>query len=229
MSAPLTVIIPTIDAADRLSPTLAALTEGVVDGLVRELVIADGGSTDGIEALAEGVGARLVRAPRGRGTQLHAAARSTETPWLLFLHADTVPAPGWSAAVAAHMALEPDKAGWFRLAFDSSATMARVTAGWANLRSRVFGLPYGDQGLLIPRALYDETGGYRSIPLMEDVALARAIGRRRMAAIEAVATTSAGRFVAEGWFRRGWRNLTTLALYFAGVSPERLARRYERR
>jgi hypothetical protein len=87
-------------------------------------------------------------------------------------------------------------------------------------------LPYGDQGLLISRGLYTRVGGYPQIPLMEDVALARRLGRRRLAPIDACATTSAERYVAEGWLRRGGRNLTNQALYFLGVSPERLAARY---
>jgi hypothetical protein len=106
--------------------------------------------------------------------------------------------------------------------------MARIIAGWANLRSALFALPYGDQGLLVSRALYDKTGGYRPIPLMEDVALVRRIGRRRLARLRVAAVTSAARYATDGWLRRGWRNLTTLALYFLGVDPERLARRYSR-
>ena len=85
-----------------------------------------------------------------------------------------------------------------------------------------------DLGLLISRALYDQAGGYPPIPLMEDVALVRRIGRRRLARLGAAAVTSASRYGADGWLRRGWRNLTTLALYFLGVAPERLARRYQR-
>jgi hypothetical protein len=86
-------------------------------------------------------------------------------------------------------------------------------------------LPYGDQGLLVRRDVYDAAGGYDRIPLMEDVALARRLPLR---AIPAIAVTSAARYRRDGWLRRGWRNLSTLALWFAGVSPERLARRYRR-
>ena len=228
MSAPLSIVIPTLEAADRIGPCLGALSEGLMSGLIHELIIADGGSQDAIAELADALGARLVTAPRGRGQQLAAGARAARGEWFLFLHADTVLAPGWAGVVRSHMDNGPQRAGYFALRFDTSATMGRLVAAWANLRSALFALPYGDQGLLVSRLLYRQTGGYRPIPLMEDVALVRRIGRRRLARLDAAAVTSAARYGADGWLRRGWRNLTTLALYFLGVAPERLARRYTR-
>jgi len=228
MSAPVSVVIPTLEAADRIGPCLGALGAAVMAGVIHEVIVADGGSSDAIAEVAEAVGARLVTAPRGRGKQLAAGAKAARGDWLLFLHADTVLAPGWGAAVLAHVQTRPGRAGYFTLRFDTQGPMARIVAGWANLRAALFALPYGDQGLLISRALYDQAGGYRPIPLMEDVALVRRIGRRRLARLGPAAVTSAARYGADGWLRRGWRNLTTLALYFLGVAPERLARRYER-
>ncbi len=228
MTAPVSVVIPTLAAAERIGPCLAALVEGVVEGLVREVVIVDAGSGDGIEEIAEAVGARLVPAERGRGRQLRAGAEAARGDWLLFLHADTVLAPGWAAAARAHITAAPDRAAFFRLRFDSRATMAGVTAGWANLRSRLFAMPYGDQGLLLSRALYDGAGGYPPTALMEDVALVRRLGRGRLAALPAIATTSAERYEREGWIRRGARNLLFVLRYRLGADPDRLAERYRR-
>ena len=227
MTAPVSVVIPTLDEAARIGPCLAALTEGLMRGLVTELVLADGGSTDRIEAVADAAGARLVAAPPGRGPQLAAGARAARGAWLLFLHADTVLSPGWAEVAARHLADSPDRAAYFRLAFDSRHPMARVTAGWANLRARAFGLPFGDQGLLLSRALYERVGGYPEIPLMEDVAIARRL-RRALTPLDAAAVTSAERYLREGWLARGARNLSTQALWLAGVPPERLAARYRR-
>jgi rSAM/selenodomain-associated transferase 2 len=224
LSAPLSVVIPTLEAADRIGPCLGGLSEGIA-GLIREVILADGGSSDAIAAVADATGARLVTAPRGRGTQLAEGARAARGEWLLFLHADTVLAPGWAEAVRRHIARGPERAGYFRLAYDSDAAMARVTAAWANLRSRALRLPYGDQGLLVARALYQRVGGHPPIPLMEDVAIARRLGRR-LVPLDALAVTSAEHYLREGWARRGARNLSTLALWYAGASPERLARRY---
>lgn len=226
MRAPLSVVIPTLDAAGRIGPCLGALSEGL-EGLVREVVIADGGSADAIAEVADAVGALLVTAPPGRGTQLAAGARAARGDWLLFLHADTVLLPGWSAAVRDHIICRRDCAGYFRLAFDSGHLMARITAGWANLRARTFSMPYGDQGLLISRRLYEDVGGYPEIPLMEDVAIARRLGRR-LVRLDGTAVSSAERYRRDGWVRRGARNLSTLALWFGGVPPDRLARRYRR-
>ena len=228
MSAPVSVVIPTLEAAERLGPCLAALTEGLGEGLIRELILADGGSSDEIAEIADAAGARLVAAPRGRGTQLAVGAGVARGDWLLFLHADTVLAPGWAAAVRGHIQNGGGKAGYFALRFDASGLAPQLVAGWANLRAALFGLPYGDQGLLIGRALYRSVGGYPESPLMEDVALARRLGRGRLARLGAAAVTSAERYARDGWLRRGWRNLTTLALYFLGISPDRLAERYGR-
>ena len=228
MSAPVSVIIPVRDAAAQLPPCLAALAEGAVDGLVAEVILADGGSTDDIADLADGVGARLLAAAPGRGPQLRAGAAAARAPWLFFLHADTVLPPGWPGAIRAHIERAPDRAGYARLAFDSAHPMARVTAGWANLRARAFALPYGDQGLLVARAVYDAAGGHPPLALMEDVALVRRLGRQRLAPLALTVTTSAARYEREGWIARGWRNLTTLMLWRLGVPAERLCRRYER-
>ena len=191
------------------------------------MIFADGGSTDGTEAIADATGATFLPAPRGRGPQLRAAAETARGEWLLFLHADTVLSDDWVAAARAHMAHGGARAGWFRLRFDAKGVAPRLVAGWANLRSRL-GLPYGDQGLLIHRALYRKVDGYPPFPLMEDVSIVRALGRRRLARLNAIATTSADRYEAAGWLRRGARNLLTLARYFLGANPETLAKSYEK-
>lgn len=228
MPAPVSIVIPTLNAAGRIGPCLGALVPAALDGLLREVILADGGSEDGIADIAAAAGATLLTARRGRGAQLAAGARRASGAWLLFLHADTVLQPGWIAAVRRHIARDPARAAHFDLAFDAGGAAAAATARWANLRSRLFALPYGDQGLLIPARLYGEIGGYPDIALMEDVALVRRLGRRRLARLDACAATSAERYLREGWLRRGRCNLTTLLLYLLGAPPEKLAARYER-
>ena len=224
MRAPLSIVIPTLNAAGSLQGTLPVLTEGLSAGLVRELILSDGGSEDATQRIGEEAGAIFLFGPPSRGRQLQAGADAASGAWLLFLHADTVLSPGWSKTVLDHLG-NADCAGYFRLRFAARGAAPKLVAGWANVRSRVFGLPYGDQGLLVSRALLDSIGGYLDIPLMEDVAMARAL-KGRLTPLPVVATTSADRYLREGWLRRGAGNLITLCRYLTGSDPEVLARSY---
>ena len=213
------VVIPTLDAAAHLPRMLAAL-----DGA--EVVVVDGGSRDATAAVARAHGARVLSAPRGRGGQLAAGVAATTGEWLLLLHADTVLAPGWAAAAQAHMATRAACAAYFRFALDSADSRARRLERWVALRCRVLALPYGDQGLLVPRVLLEDVGGVQPLPLMEDVDLVRRIGRARLAALPVDAVSSAVRWERDGWRRRSLRNLGCLALWSAGVPPRVIARLY---
>lgn len=224
MSAPISVVIPTLDAADDLALCIAALAEGQAAGLIREIVVSDGGSTDRTRAVAQAFGAQVVTGAPSRGGQLRRGITAAEGVWLLVLHADSILAPGWSIAVAAHVASRHG-AGWFRLAFRAQGAAPVAVAAWANLRARLFALPYGDQGLLMRRAAYEDAGGYPDQRLMEDVALVRALPRP-LVGLNATITTSAERYLRDGWLRRGAGNLWTLARYLTGTDPDALADRY---
>jgi rSAM/selenodomain-associated transferase 2 len=227
MRAPISVVIPTLDAAEHLPATLAHLMPGLSEGLIRELVISDGGSTDDTARIAEDAGARLVTGAKGRGGQLRRGVAAAQGEWLLVLHADTHLGEGWVGAVCKHLELSPDKAGYFRLAFRSSHPGASIVARGANLRTRWFHLPYGDQGLLISRELYDRIGGYPDQPLMEDVEIARKLGSR-LSPLAATAHTGADRYEQAGWLRQASRNLWRLARYRFGAGSEGLAQGYDK-
>lgn len=225
---PLSVIIPTLDAAAALPATLAALAEGREQGLVREVLIADGGSRDATAALAQARGARVVPAPRGRGAQLQAGGAAAAGAWLLFLHADTRLAPGWAASIAAFISGTGNdaRAGYLRFRLDDAGAAARRVEAVVAWRCRVLALPYGDQGLLISASLYRAVGGFRPLALMEDVDLIRRLGRRRLVALDVDAVTSAARYRQGGYVRRPLRNLGCLTLYFLGLPPRVLVRLY---
>lgn len=216
----LSVVIPVLNGGNDLGACLASVAEA------DEVVVVDGGSSDDSVTIATAAGARVIAAPRGRGTQMHAGTAAARGDWLLFLHADTRLGEGWHAAVAAHGAAAPGQASYFALRLDDEAWQARIIERGVAARSRLLGLPYGDQGLLIARHLYDEVGGFRPLALMEDVDLARRLGRQRLRPLPATALTSAERWRRDGWLTRSTRNLGCLALYGAGVSPARLARLY---
>ena len=211
MPAPITVVIPTLNAADTVGPTLACLYQAMGKSLINEVIFADGGSIDHT---------------KGRGSQLSTGAKAAKGQWLLFVHADTVFSAGWETHMRAHINTQT-KAGYCKLSFDTNGFAPVIIAGMANIRSRLFGLPYGDQALLISQKLYQQVGGYPDIPLMEDVALARKL-RGKMMPMPITASTGAQRYIKDGWFARSRKNLITLALYFIGVPPEKLAKRYNR-
>lgn len=213
-------MIPTLNAASVVGAAVAALAP------LQDVVVVDGGSRDATVDAAAAAGARVVTAPRGRGTQIAAGIAAARSDWLLLLHADTRLGPGWWEAVRHHIAGTPDRAGYFRFTLDSGAPEARRLERAVAWRCRWLGLPYGDQGLLIHRRLLDAVGGMRPLPIMEDVDLVRRLGPRRMLALPATATTSAIRWEREGWTARSARNLTCLTLWFLGVPPTVIRRIY---
>ncbi|MCY3830947.1 MAG: TIGR04283 family arsenosugar biosynthesis glycosyltransferase [Rhodospirillaceae bacterium] len=224
----LSIVIPTLNEAARLSATLAALSTKDGGGEAPDIVVSDGGSQDATAELARGAGARVVTGAPGRGSQLAAGAEAARGNWLLFLHADTRPAAGWRAAAAAFMAdpANRQRAGYGRFRLDDPHPRARRLEKRVAWRCRRFGLPYGDQGLLMGRDFYRALGGYRPIPLFEDVDLVRRIGRNRLVALDIDAVTGADRFLQAGYRRRSARNLALLSLYLMGVPPAWLARLY---
>ncbi len=222
----LSIIIPTLDAAPSLPATLRALAEGAA--LVREVLVVDGGSRDATLAIADAQGAQVVTAPRGRGSQLATGGVMARGEWLLLLHADTRLAPGWAAAVADFVAVPEnrERAAYWRYRLDDDRAAARRLERLVAWRCRRLGLPYGDQGLLIAAELYHAMGGFRPLPLMEDVDLVRRLGRRRLVPLDADAVTSAARYRRRGYILRPLRNLCCLALYFLGVPPAIILRLY---
>jgi rSAM/selenodomain-associated transferase 2 len=227
----ISVVIPTLNAEDGLAACLTAIVPAAVDGLVREVIVVDGGSSDRTLKIIDQSGAELIRAGSSRGEQLSVGAARARSPWLLFLHADTVLEPGWEREVSALIERTDNgrrkpAAAAFRFALDDDGFWPRLIEAGVALRCALFRLPYGDQGLLIPRHLYQQAGGYARLPLMEDVDLVRRIGRRRMTILRARAVTSAVRYQQEGYVRRSARNLSCLTLYFLRVPTRVIARLY---
>ncbi|MBL8566543.1 MAG: TIGR04283 family arsenosugar biosynthesis glycosyltransferase [Hyphomicrobiaceae bacterium] len=227
----ISVIIPTLNADERFAACLTALVPAAVEGVVREVIVVDAGSTDHTLKIADQAGVDVVVSEAGRGLQLRAGARRARQPWLLFLHADTVLSPGWDIEAVEFMERVDNgrhrpMAATFSFGLDDYGAAPRILEWLVAMRGLLLGLPYGDQGLLIPRQLYDEVGGFQPMPLMEDVAIVRRIGRRRIWRLRAGAVTGSSRYRAEGYLRRVMRNQLCIALYAAGVSPARIANFY---
>lgn len=215
----ISVVIPTLSAEAGLPACLAALVPGMVDGLVREVIVVDGGSTDRTVEIADHAGVDVVCAPApGRGAQLALGASKARHPWLLFLHADTVLGDGWVREVRTLIDRiangdSSDTAAAFRFALDDEGLKPRLLEAAVALRCALFKLPYGDQGLLISRRRYDALGGFKPLKLMEDVDLVRRIPRRERVMLRTSATTGATRYRRDGYLNRSLRNVACLSLY----------------
>lgn len=215
----ISVVIPTLDEEDGVARAVASASEA------DEVVVVDGGSRDRTVAVAEAAGARVLRAPAGRGGQLDVGAGATSGDWIVFLHADTRLEAGWREAL---LGVSPTTMGGaFRFAVDSPRRAFRVVEALVAWRCRLFSLPYGDQALFVRREAYERTGGFPPYPLMEDVAFVRRLAKEgRPALLRPRAFTSARRWERHGIAGTTVRNLWLLAQYAAGRPPERLARVY---
>lgn len=229
-AAPVSVVIPTLNVAARLPACLDALAPAAVDGLVREVIVVDGGSTDMTAAIAEGFGATAIKSAPGRGGQLAAGARVARGDWLLFLHGDTVLEETWAPEARGFVEADAPGAAVFTLAFDAKGVAPKIVAAGAMARTAILKSPYGDQGLFLSRTLYNAIGGFKEMPLFEDVEIIQRIirhgGRGALHVFKSKAVTSADRYERAGYMRQVLTNAWRLARYHAGVSPEKLAERY---
>ncbi len=218
------VVIPTLREATTIGGILADLANmpSVID-----VVVVDGGSDDGTVDVACAAGARVMASPPGRALQLNTGAGAVRGEWLCFLHADV------RMPLAARDALETIvtdpkvSAAVWRFGLDGPGVWFRLIEFGTLVRDRIGGLPYGDQGLLVRRTLFQEVGGYPEIPLMEDVAIVRALRRHgRLKRLSGPLIVSNRRWKREGPYKTWVRNAGLVAAYLAGVPPARLARWY---
>ena len=229
----LVIVIPALNCASSLDRMLESISRIARDA-GWPIVVADGGSTDATVTVAKRHEARIVSAEPGRGVQLSAGAGAAisdlQAEWLFFLHADSIPDPGWQETLAAFIR-KPENiacAAYGRFELDHDTPAARRLEAMVAWRCRWLGLPYGDQGLLIHGDLYLSVGGFTPMDLMEDVSIVRRIGRHRLIGLPTGITTSASRYRRDGYIRRPLRNLTCLALYMMGAAPPLIRRLYYR-
>lgn len=185
----ISVVIPTLSAERGLPRCFDSLISAAVRGVVREVIVADSGSADQTLSIADAAGAHIVTTPsKRRSAGLIAGAAAARSDWLLFLHPETALEPGWENEVESFISQalpERARAAVFRFALEDFGGEARRAEAKAALRSWLLALPYGDQGLLIPKRLYVKLGGYRDLARMEDADLVRRIGRRRLVSLRA--------------------------------------------
>ena len=222
----LSVVILALNEAHHIGALLADLAEARAAGV--ELILVDGGSTDGTAALAAPAVDRVLTAPRGRANQMNAGARAAAGEVLWFLHADSRLPPEAPAALL-HVCARGVLWGRFDVRLSGPMPVLRLVERAMNLRSRLTGIATGDQGIFVTRAAFERVGGYPEIPLMEDIALSKALRRlARPACLRTRITTSSRRWEEQGALRTillMWRLRLAYAL---GADPRRLARLYGR-
>jgi rSAM/selenodomain-associated transferase 2 len=221
------VVIPTLNEAGRLGLLVDALQ---VEPGLKEIIVVDGGSTDGTPSVAERLGTRLIMSERGRGEALRAGAAVATGEFLLFLHVDSVFPCGGLAAIEEILDHNPCVPGGnFRLVFDGDTRFARgLTVFYAWIRR--FALYYGDSGIFVRRAVYEALGGFRPMALMEDYEFVRRLERAgptcRIEDLSLI--TSSRKFAGRRPIGIVWGWMLVHLLYWAGVSSNRLARLYYR-
>ncbi|MCZ6597265.1 MAG: TIGR04283 family arsenosugar biosynthesis glycosyltransferase [Planctomycetota bacterium] len=221
------MIVATLNEAKNLPRLIESLAADGTDDRPDEIVVADGGSTDGTADLAARLGARVVHAPSGRGVQLAAGAEAAAADLLHFLHADTRVAPGALAAVRRAYRDPRVIATGMRQRVESPARIYRFIERAADLRVRC-GYVYGDSGLAVRRESYRQVGGFRSMPIFEDLDLSRRLRRSGKVVLvdEARLFVSPRRWQRDGALRGTLRNWILTLGWAAGMDPERLARHY---
>jgi len=223
-AADLSVVVPVLNEAATIEGRLNALQGLRQQGV--ELIVADGGSTDGSAERAAPLVDRVLIAPRGRAAQMNAGAGASRGDVLLFLHADTALPP---TAVDDLLAALDGGALWgrFDVRIDGRQPLLRLVERMINLRSRLTGIATGDQAVFVRRTTFERVGGYADQPLMEDIALCTALKQiAPPACLRATVLTSARRWETHGVTRTIFLMWRLRAAYFFGADPARLAVRY---
>jgi len=219
----LSVIIPTLNEAAGLGSVLTRV--GTANGI--EVIVADGGSTDATREIAAGTGATVLNVSGGRAAQLNAGAAVAQGRCLLFLHADTYLPDSYGRVIREALDQPAVVAGAFRFRTDGAGWPMRVVEWGTNVRSRLLGWPYGDQGLFLEKRVFDEIGGFADLPIMEDFDLVRRLRRRgKVTTVSAAVVTSARRWRRLGALGTVLRNQLMILGFWVGIAPERLARFY---
>jgi rSAM/selenodomain-associated transferase 2 len=224
----LSIIIPVLNEQSQINAAIEQIKAQSFDGAY-EIIVVDGDPQGGTIRVIRDKAVTCIAGSRGRGRQMNAGARAAAGDVLLFLHADTRLPPDGLTNICRVLENRQYVGGAFDLAIDSGRWILRYIAARSSRRSRWNRIPYGDQAIFVRKDYFEKIGGFKDIPLLEDVDLMQRIKRdgRRIHILRDKVTTSARRWQSEGVVYTTVRNQVVLMLYYLGVSPRRLARLYK--
>ena len=216
----ISIIIPVLNEAN----TIARVISTARNAENVEIIVADGGSSDGTVEIAQNRADRSISTTPGRATQMNAGAAASTGDILLFLHADTLLPRGYDSLVRQALAKPSSAAGAFELKIDGRRLCLRLVETGVNWRSNFLQMPYGDQAIFLSSATFDKIGGFPDLPLMEDFEFVRRLKKQgRIEILPLPVLTSARRWQQVGVLKTTIVNQIVIIAYFLGVSPDRLA------
>ncbi len=220
----ISLIIPTLNESACIRETLTCLVENAMGPI--EIILVDGGSTDSTVEIAAEFDVQIVNCTAGRSAQMNAGAAVATGDILMFLHGDTRVPKGFDQWVINTLNQKPI-AGAFDLKIAGDSWALRWVEWGVKVRSRVFQLPYGDQGIFLKASTFYEFGGFPELPIMEDFVLIRSLAKcGKIAIVPSAVTTSARRWEAQGVFKTTLINQVMIIGYALGIAPDRLRQWY---
>ena len=220
-----TVVIPTYNSEKTIENTLNSICK-----YFNKIIIVDADSCDLTIQMSKKYNIKIIKSLKGRGPQLILGAEHAATDWIFFLHSDTIIKKNNIIDINQFITntLNNNKAASFKIKFNTNNIWSNLLSILVNIRSKYLKLPYGDQGLLISKSFYKNIGGYKNIPIMEDVEIIRAIGFRNIKILNSYIITDAARFENQGWIYRPMINLFCLTLYFLGFNINNINKIYKK-
>lgn len=227
MSAAVSIIIPTYNEAESIGETLRVVKSFAGNPHSIEIIVVDGDSADATAAIVKAENVKIIVAPRGRGSQMHAGAQAATGDVLWFLHADTTPPSNGIAEILRVLENKNVVAGNFTIRFDGAGNAARFLT-WLYPNLRKIGLCYGDSAIFVRREIYEKVGGFQPFPIFEDLDLINKIRRKgEIVYLAATVVTSSRRFENKNFAFVFTRWMLMQGLFWLGVSPYFLAKFYQ--
>jgi rSAM/selenodomain-associated transferase 2 len=223
MSVKLSVILPTLNESRVIEQTL----QKIQSFGPHEIIVGDGGSWDETNVIAEKMGAKTVQASKGRASQMNAAAQVATGEVFWFFHADSEVEPIGYQRMIENMSSNNIVGGAFSLDIASSKRSLKMISIVATLRSKYFGVVYGDQGIFVRKEVFRRMGGYKNLPICEDMDFFQRLRKEgEIKILDEKALTSARRWLSEGIVFTTLRNWLIASLFILGFPPKILSRWY---